>query len=77
MVYARTMWHQQKLVVQVLRMVAGLLSRFPGNSSKELSDEVLDECTDTTLVNMLCVMTRGVSECHQLVEASSVAYARK
>ena len=63
--------------MQVLRMAAGLLSRFPGNVSKELSEEVLHESTDTTLVNMLCLMTRGVSECHQLVEASSIAYVRK
>jgi hypothetical protein len=64
-------------VAQVLRMVSGFLDRLPASSSEELSKELTNECTETTVVNMLCLITRGVSECHQLVDVSAVAYSRK
>lgn len=62
--------------VQVLRMVSGLLSRFPGSSAQDVRHELAAECTDTTIVNMLCLMTRGVSECQQLVDVTSTAYSK-
>ena len=58
-------------------MVSGLLCRFQGLTSQELSAELVNESTETTLVNMLSLMTRGVSECQQLVEVSGIAYGKK
>ena len=55
-------------------MVSGLLSRFPGSSAEDVRQELAGECSDTTIVNMLCLMTRGVSECQQLVDVTSAAY---
>ena len=58
-------------------MVSALLDRMPKGAAEALNKELVEECTDSTLVTTLSLITRGVSECQQLVDASSIAYPRK
>ena len=58
-------------------MVSALLDRMPQGAAAALNKELVDECTDATLVTTLSLITRGVSECQKLVDASAVAYPRK
>lgn len=63
--------------LQVLRMVSAMLDGVPSTSADALKKELLHEYTDATLVNTLSLLTRGVCECHQLVDTSTAAFPRR
>jgi hypothetical protein len=58
-------------------MVAGLLDKLPTMSSDAFREELVTESCDATLVNLLCLVTKGVDECQQLVQCSSEAFSRR
>jgi adenosine deaminase len=72
------MWHHMHrwplFVVQVLRMTSGLVNKLRVHPRQDISEELANDFTNTSLVNLLCLMTRGVHECQQLVEAANSAY---
>lgn len=64
-------------VVQVLRMVKGLLDQMPTVTSPAFRKELTVERADVMLINMLCMVTKGVEACNQLVQCSGEAWGRR
>ena len=55
-------------------MVSGLMHKLPTLDSDKFRVELMTEFCDAAMVTMLCVMTKGVDSCHDLVGKSHVAY---
>lgn len=58
-------------------MVQGLLNQMPTMSSKEFEDEVVTERTDVALLNLLCMITKGIESCHTLATCTNEAFGRR
>lgn len=73
----KSAWPKDAAPVQVLRMVQGLLNQMPTMSSKEFEDEVVTERTDVALLNLLCMITKGIESCHTLATCTNEAFGRR
>jgi hypothetical protein len=58
-------------------MVKGLLDRMPTMASPAFQNELAIERADVMLMNILCMVTKGVEACSQLVQCSGEAYSRR
>lgn len=58
-------------------MLKGLLDMMPTMTSQAFQKELTVERTDVMLINMLCMVTKGVEACNQLVQCSGEAYSRR
>lgn len=58
-------------------MTSGLVSKLRTRAAADAEGEMAGEFADAALVNVLCLMTRGVDESQQLVEAANSAYGRR
>lgn len=58
-------------------MVQGLLNQMPTMSSKEFDEEVATERADVALLNLLCMITKGIENCHTLTTCTNEAFARR
>lgn len=58
-------------------MTSGLVSKLKMRAAADAEGEMAGEFTDAALVNLLCLMTRGVDESQQLVDAATSAYGRR
>lgn len=59
---------------KVMRMASGLLLKLPTMSSQQFSSEMMTEFTDASMINMMCMITKGVHMCNGLVDNSTLAY---
>ena len=58
-------------------MVKGLLDKMPTMTSAAFQKDLTVERADVMLINMLCMVTKGVEACSQLVQCSAEAYTRR
>lgn len=58
-------------------MVKGLLDKMPTMTSTAFQKDLTVERVDVMLINMLCMVTKGVEACNQLVQCSGEAYTRR
>jgi hypothetical protein len=57
-------------------MAKGLLDKLPTMTSVAFQKELSVERADVSLINLLCMVTKGVEACNQLVQCTGEAYFR-